>query len=204
MSPIVGDKQTSTPCNKRGHVIPKFSSADPSAKRGEELEPKLDQEVDKTLIFEGASNLNLIADHNFIKRVECVKKDANVVLPNPSDKSIQGEVHHASSHRGFQTDIVSPMIVMPQHVVPSAAICDELLDSGAESLCLPQKFPIVGNNSEDDSTSIDASLESFENVKDDYLAASIVVPVRLERIMNDETYSYVAPQDDDDDVHQYL
>ena len=44
---------------------------------------------------------------------------------------------------------------------------------------------------------------SFEEVKDNCLAATIVVPMPLKKIMNDGTYSYVAPQDIEDIVHQY-
>ena len=35
VSSVVGAKQASTPCKKRGHAVPQVSSVDSSAKRGE-------------------------------------------------------------------------------------------------------------------------------------------------------------------------
>ena len=40
VSSVVGAKQASTPCKKRGHAVPKVSSVDSSAKRGEHQQLK--------------------------------------------------------------------------------------------------------------------------------------------------------------------
>jgi hypothetical protein len=40
VSSVVGEKQASTPCTKRGHAVPKVSSVDSSAKRGEDQQFK--------------------------------------------------------------------------------------------------------------------------------------------------------------------
>ncbi|CAD6253864.1 unnamed protein product [Miscanthus lutarioriparius] len=61
---------------------------------------------------------------------------------------------------------------------------------------------IEGKISAHDSTSIDASSAFFEEVKDDYSATSIAVPIPLQKTMNDDTYSYDAPQDVEEIVHQ--
>jgi hypothetical protein len=92
---------------------------------------------------------------------------------------------------------------MPRCVVPSATICDELLDNGAEIMCsnMSLNIQIEGKISAHDSTSIDASSLFFE-VKDDYSATSIAVPIPLQKTMNDDTYSYDAPQDVEEIVHQ--
>jgi len=52
---------------------------------------------------------------------------------------------------------------MPRCVVPSAAICDELLDSDAEIMCsnMSLNVQIEGKISAHDSTSIDASSAFF-------------------------------------------
>ena len=85
---------------------------------------------------------------------------------------------------------------MPRCVVPSAATCEELLDSCAGSLCsnMPQKVQFEGKINAHDSTSSEASLVSFEKVKDDYVDATIVVPMPSRKTMNEGIYSYVAPQ----------
>jgi hypothetical protein len=44
---------------------------------------------------------------------------------------------------------------------------------------------------------------SFEEAKDGCCAVTIAIPMPLEETMNDGTYSYVAPQDVEDIVHQY-
>ena len=64
---------------------------------------------------------------------------------------------------------------MPRCVVPSAATCEELLDSCAGSLCsnMPQEVQFEGKNNTHDSTSSEASLVSFEKVKDDYVDAGL-------------------------------
>ena len=93
---------------------------------------------------------------------------------------------------------------MPRCVVPSAAICDELLDNGAEIMCsnMSLNVQIEGKISAHDSTSIDASSAFFEEVKDDFSATPIAVPIPLQKTMNDDTYSYDAPQDVEEIVHQ--
>ena len=59
--------------------------------------------------------------------------------------------------------------------MPSAATCDELLDSCAGSLCsnIPQEVQFKGKINAHDSTSSEASLVSFEKVKDDYVDAGL-------------------------------
>ena len=94
---------------------------------------------------------------------------------------------------------------MPRRVVPSASLCEEIMDSCAEIMWsnMPDNVQIEGNTSEDDSTlAIERSL-SFEKAKDGCCAVTIAVPMPLEETMNDGTYSYVAPQDIEDIVHQY-
>jgi hypothetical protein len=51
-------------------------------------------------------------------------------------------------------------------------------------------------------TSTNAISASFEEDKDNYLAAYIVVPMPLQKTINDGTYSYVAPQNVEDNMHQ--
>ena len=65
---------------------------------GDKSVPKCDQQVDNTSILEGASNLNLKANHCFSLRAECEKKGVIVVLPSASDKSVQDEVHQAPTN----------------------------------------------------------------------------------------------------------
>ena len=86
---------------------------------------------------------------------------------------------------------------MPRRVVPSASLCEEIMDSCAEIMWsnMPDNVQIEGNTSEDDSTSTYASSMSFEKAKDACFATIIAVPMPLEETMNDDTYSYVAPQD---------
>ena len=81
---------------------------------------------------------------------------------------------------------------------------DKLLDSGAEIMCsnMPPNVQIEGKINAHDSTPTNASSMSFEEVKDDCLAATIVVPMPLKKIMNDGTYSYVAPEDVEVIMHQ--
>jgi hypothetical protein len=172
---------------------------------GKKSVTNFDQEVGNISNFEDACNLNLKANHSLSLRVECEKKDVCVVPSSGSDKSIQDEVHQAPTNLQFQTNVVTSMNKMPRCVVPSAAICDELLDSGAEIMCsnISLNVEIEGKINAHDSTSTDASLASFEEVKDDYSATSNAIPMPLQKTINDDTYSYVAPQDVEEIVHQY-
>jgi hypothetical protein len=45
VSSVVGEKQASTLCTKRGHVVPKVSTVDSSAKRGEDQQFKFKNSV---------------------------------------------------------------------------------------------------------------------------------------------------------------
>jgi hypothetical protein len=131
-------------------------------------------------------------------KVECEKKDATFVPSSISEKSVQDEVYHAPMNMKFQTEVVPSLNVMSRCVVPSISLYEEKLDSGAEILSsnMPLNVQIEG-------TSTDASSASFEEDKDDYLAASIIVPMPLLKTMNDGTYSYVTPQDIEDNMHQH-
>jgi len=102
---------------------------------GEKSEPTCDQDVGNTSIFEGASILNLKANQSFSLRAECEKKEAIVVLPSGSDKYVQDEVHHDLTDLKFQTKVVRSRNVRPRCVVPSALLCEEIMDSAAEILC---------------------------------------------------------------------
>ena len=107
--------------------------------------------------------------------------------PRASEKSVQDELHHASTDLQLQANIVPSLNKVPRCVEPSAVTCDELLDSCARSLCsnMPQKVQFEGKNNAHDSTSSEASLVSFEKVKDDYIDATIVVPMPLRKTMNE-------------------
>ena len=160
---------------------------------GENLEPKCDQEIDNTLDFDGISNLNLKTNHSVNLRAECEKKDASIVTSSGSDKSVQDEVYHAPTNPKMQICVISLIV---EH--------DKLLDSGAEIMCsnMPPNVQIEGKINAHDSTPTNASSMSFEEVKDDCLAATIVVPMPLKKIMNDGTYSYVALEDVEVIMHQ--
>jgi hypothetical protein len=116
--------------------------------------------------------MNLKVDHSFNLKVECEKKDATFVPSSISEKSIQDEVYHAPMNMKFQTKVVPSLNVMSRCVVPSISLYEEILDTGVEILCsnMPLNVHIEG-------TSTDASSTSFEEDKDDYLAASIAVPM---------------------------
>ncbi len=60
------------------------------------------------------------------------KKNDVVVPPGPSDKSVQKEVEHVSPNLQLQTDVVPTSNEMSRCVIPSAVVCDELLDKDAE------------------------------------------------------------------------
>ena len=124
--------------------------------------------------------------------------------PRASEKSVQDELHHASMNLQLQANVVPSLNKVPRCVVPSAATCNELLDSCAGSLFsnMPQKVQFEGKNNAHDSTSSEASLVSFEQVKDDYINATIAVPMPLRKTMNEGIYSYVAPQEVEDIVPQ--
>ena len=53
--------------------------------------------------------------------------------PRASEKSVQDELHHASMDLQLQANVVPSLNKVPRCVVPSAATCDELLDSCAGS-----------------------------------------------------------------------
>jgi len=124
--------------------------------------------------------------------------------PRASEKSVQDELHHASTDLQLQANIVPSLNKVPRCVEPSAVTCDELLDSCAGSLCsnMPQEVQFEGKNNTHDSTSSEASLVSFEKVKDDYVDATIAVPMPLRKTTNEGIYSYVAPQEVEDIVPQ--
>ena len=124
--------------------------------------------------------------------------------PRASEKSVQDELHHASTDLQLQANIVPSLNKVPRCVEPSAVTCDELLDSCAGSLCsnMPQEVQFEGKINAHDSTSSEASLVSFEKVKDDYVHATVAVPMPLRKTMNAAIYSYVAPQEVEDIVPQ--
>jgi len=161
MNTSVGDLRYVESCSsaKCGEVTCSDTIQNFSVQHDENSEQKCDQEIENTSNFEGPSNLNMMATHIFSLQDECEKKDATIVSPSASDKSIQDEVHHAPTKLRLQTNVVPSMNIMQRCVVPSAAICDELLDSGAKTLCsnMPLKTQIEGKIDKDESTSTNAN-----------------------------------------------
>jgi len=207
MNTSVGDLRYVESCSsaKCGEVTCSDTIQNFSVQHDENSEQKCDQEIENTSNFEGPSNLNMMATHIFSLQDECEKKDATIVSPSASDKSIQDEVHHAPTKLRLQTNVVPSMNIMQRCVVPSAAICDELLDSGAKTLCsnMPLKTQIEGKIDKDESTSTNANSMPFEKSKDGCCALTIGITMPLEETMNDGAYSYGAPQADEVIVHQY-
>jgi len=195
MNTSIVDPTSLVPCSSFncGEVTCPKTIQNFSVQHGENLEPKCDQEIDNTLDFKGVSNLNLKTNHSVNLRAECEKKDASIVTSSGSDKSVQDEVYHAPTNPKMQICVISPIV---EH--------DKLLDSGAEIMCsnMPPNVQIEGKINAHDSTPTNASSMSFEEVKDDCLAATIVVPMPLKKIMNDGTYSYVALEDVEVIMHQ--
>ena len=161
MNTSVGDLRYVESCSsaKCGEVTYSDTIQNFSVQHDKNLEQKCDQEIENTSNFEGPSNLNMMATHIFSLQDECENKDATIVSPSASDKSVQDEVHHAPTKLRLQTNVVPSMNIMQRCVVPSAAICDELLDSGAKTLCsnMPLKTQIEGKIDKDESTSTNAN-----------------------------------------------